>query len=93
MQKSIVVDKCASHIQRCIRRHDLVQSNERIQKISRDIIYQERVIEKLSRKLAADETWRELLLGAEDNEVAASISDADRMHVTVKARHIIDALL
>ena len=46
----------------------------------------------LQKKLAAGEPWRDLILGADDDEVAACTSDFDRKHVMHKARHIIDAL-
>ena len=60
--------------------------------LKRNVIYRERAIEKLPRKLAADEPWSELLVGDEDNEVASFSSDFERIRVTVMAHHIIDAL-
>ena len=39
-----------------------------------------------------EEPWLELILGADDPEVAASVSDLDWRQATVKSRHVIDAL-
>ena len=41
------------------------------------------IITTLQKKLAANEPWRELILGADDDEVAASTSDFDCKHERV----------
>ena len=63
-----------------------------MKKIQMDQTYRRNVIAALKRKLAADEPWRDLILGADDPEVALSTSDFDREHVVKKTRHVIDAL-
>ena len=63
-----------------------------MKKIRRDQTYRSQLIQALKEKLASEEPWLELILGADDPEVAASVSDLDWRQATVKSRHVIDAL-
>lgn len=82
----------AKKIQRNVRKRDRLRAKERERKTNLDQTYRKNVISTLQKKLAEDEPWRKLIIGADDDEVAASTSDFDRDHVVRKARHIIDAL-
>ena len=63
-----------------------------MKKIRQDQTYRSQLIQALKEKLALEEPWLELILGADDPEVAAPVSDFDRRHDAVKARLVIDAL-
>ena len=84
--------ECAKMIQKCVRRRNIERARQRIRQTQKDQAYRRGLIASFKKKLAAEQPWRELILGANDDEVADSTSDFDREHVVRKTRHIIDAL-
>ena len=79
-------------IQNWVRQREFERKHKLIQKIIKDCKCRETTIGILTNKLQQTEPWRHLILGAGDKEIAASISQFDKDHVAMKARHIIDAL-
>ena len=56
-----------------------------------DQTYRKSIVKYLSEYLGTNTCWK-LLLGADDDEIAASITPFEKEHTTLKARHIVDAL-
>ena len=61
-------------------------------KIVSDQAYCRKVVAMLTKKLSSEEPWAVLVLGADDPEVFASLSDFDKAHAMKRSRHVADAL-
>ena len=83
--------KCASKIQRWVSNTDVKRAAKKLKETIANQSYRQSLIRYLSKYLCND-TCEYLLLGSEDTEILASFTPFDRKHVTMKARHVTDAL-
>ena len=88
---SHVADACAQIIQRLVKNRDIERSATRMKKKRRDQSYRVFLIKYLSGFISA-KNCKCLLLGSDDPEVLSTYSPFDQYHVTLKARHVVDAL-
>jgi hypothetical protein len=85
----------ASKVQNYIRMRQLSRGVRAQVRAKTDQTYREFVLSYLSKIISAprhEEKWRQLLLGAQDTEVAETYSEYDREHALKKARCIANAL-
>jgi hypothetical protein len=88
-------EAAASKVQGYIRMRQLFRGVKAQTRTKRDQTYQELVLGYLQKFISAPchkEKWKQLLLGADDPEVAATFSEYERDHVIEKARCILNAL-
>jgi hypothetical protein len=85
----------AHKVQGYIRLRELTQGVKAQIKTKSDQTYREITLAYLKKFISAprhQEKWKQLLLGADDDEVAATYSEYDREHVIEKARSLANAL-
>ena len=81
----------ARKIQRCARGREIRRAARKIKDTLTNQTYRLRIIQYLSKFIQNDQC--ELLIrGSEHEEILASFSTYDVKNVTLKARHIVDAL-
>jgi hypothetical protein len=88
-------EAAASRVQGYIRKRQLLRGVRSQTRTQNNQTYREFVFAYLSKIISAprhEEKWRQLLLGAEDAEVAETYSEYDQEHVIKKARSIANAL-
>lgn len=85
--KLIAVEK----IQKFVDNREIIRSSKKMKQTMIDNSYRVGLIKRLSAYISTDTCYK-LLLGSEDPEIEASFSLFDRRHVTIKVRHITDAL-
>ena len=83
--------QCASKIQRWVSNRDVKRAAKKLKETIANQSYRQSLIRYLSKHLCND-TCEYLLLGSDDSEILASFTPFDRKHVTMKARHVTDAL-
>ena len=88
---SNILSDCANKIQRAVRNRDVRRSVKRIKQSMKDQTYRTQIISCLSNFISLDTCYKPLL-GSDDVEIVSTFSIYDKNHVTVKARHIADAL-
>jgi hypothetical protein len=82
----------ARRIQKAARNREARRSELAHATLMKDQNYRLTLKNKLATHLRADQPWRQLLLGAEDDESAHAYSEYDKRHVVVKARHVFRAV-
>ena len=81
----------AQTIQRDIRNKEVRNASKKLKETMQSETYRVNIILYLS-GYSITNTCEKLLLGSEDLEVLLTFSSFDKQHVTMKARHLADAL-
>ena len=81
----------AKKVQQWVSKKDIERSAKQFKKTMKDQSYRIMIVDYLSKFLSSDTSWK-LILGSDDPEIATSFSTYEIQHVTIKARHIVDAL-